>query len=192
MGVALDVHLMGTIMRHTRGPSTKARTRPAARDPHIRAAFNKLAALEPRQALRCRLRVGLVCGCLRQHSASLLHTPAGCRLLYDRLGIHDLTRPDPADWSIRHTSEASCKICHIYEHDLMEVSEGVTLGETVHNCMSCSSWCQLGGTSPACQTRTGRPYHWHRLRILKMELPRRGDVKSASSRTSMRCSGFWR
>jgi hypothetical protein len=80
---------------------------------------------------------------LRQHSglsASLLHTPAGCRLLYDRLGIHDLTRPDPADWSIRHTSEARCKICHIYEHDLMEVSEGVTLGETVHNCMSCNSW----------------------------------------------------
>ena len=81
--------------------------------------------------------------CLQQHSglsASLLHTPAGCRLLYDRLGIHDLTRPDPADWSIRHTSEARCKICHIFEHDLMEVSEGVTLGETVHNCMSCNSW----------------------------------------------------
>jgi hypothetical protein len=42
---------------------------------------------------------------LRPHSglsASLLHTPKGCRLPYDRLGIRELTRPDPADWSIRH------------------------------------------------------------------------------------------
>jgi hypothetical protein len=62
---------------------------------------------------------------LRPHSsmsASLLHTPEGCRLLYDRLGIHELPQPEPADWCIRHTSEARCKICGIYENDLMEVS----------------------------------------------------------------------
>ena len=57
---------------------------------------------------------------LRPHSglgASLLQTPEGCRLLYDRLqvGIRELTWPEPADWSIRHTSEAKCKICQIYE-----------------------------------------------------------------------------
>ena len=78
---------------------------------------------------------------LRPHSglsASLLHTPEGCRLLYDRLGIRELTRPDPADLSLRHTSEALCKICQIHEHDLMEVSEDVNMGEVVHNCMSCS------------------------------------------------------
>ena len=78
---------------------------------------------------------------LRPHSglsASLLHTPEGCRLLYDRLGIRELTRPDPADWSLRHTSEARCKICRIYEDDLMEVSADVHTGEVVHNCMSCS------------------------------------------------------
>jgi len=80
---------------------------------------------------------------LRPHSglsASLLHTPEGCRLLYDRFGIRDLSWPAPADWSIRHTSEAKCKVCHIYEHDLMEVMEGVNSGEVVHNCMSCNGW----------------------------------------------------
>jgi hypothetical protein len=62
---------------------------------------------------------------LRPHSsmsASLLHTADGCRLLYDRrLGFRDLSQPDPADWSIRHTSEARCRICGLFEHDLMEV-----------------------------------------------------------------------
>ena len=80
---------------------------------------------------------------LRSHSglsASLLHTADGCRLLYDRLGIRELSRPDPADWSLRHTSEARCKICQIYEHDLMEVSEVANMGEVVHNCMSCNGW----------------------------------------------------
>ena len=62
---------------------------------------------------------------LRLHSgmsAELLRTPGpeGCRILYDRLGIRELTWPEPADWSIRHTSEARCKVCQIYEHDLME------------------------------------------------------------------------
>ena len=59
---------------------------------------------------------------LRPHcglGTSLLHTPDGCRLLYDRLGLRDLSWPAPADWSIRHTSEAKCKVCQIYEHDLM-------------------------------------------------------------------------
>ena len=80
---------------------------------------------------------------LRPHSsmsASLLHTPEGCRLLYDRLGIHELSQPDPADWCIRHTSEAQCKICGTYEHDLMEVSVDAIMGEPVYNCMSCNGW----------------------------------------------------
>jgi len=80
---------------------------------------------------------------LRPHSsmsASLLHTPEGCRLLYDRLGIHELSQPDPADWCIRHTSEAQCKICGTYEHDLMEVSVDAIVGEPVYNCMSCNGW----------------------------------------------------
>ena len=80
---------------------------------------------------------------LRPHcglSTSLLHTPDGCRLLYDRLGLRDLSWPAPADWSIRHTSEAKCKVCQIYEHDLMEMSEGTDIGEAVHNCMSCNGW----------------------------------------------------
>jgi hypothetical protein len=80
---------------------------------------------------------------LRPHSgfsASLLHTPEGCRLLYDRFGIRDLSRPEPTDWSIRHTSEAKCKVCQIYEHDLMEVMGGANMGEAVYNCMSCNGW----------------------------------------------------
>ena len=114
----------------TTGPSESMPLEAADREEEF---FRKAPALK---ALRYHLR---------QHSglsASLLHTPAGCRLLYDRLGIRELTRPDPADWSIRHISEARCKICHIYEHDLMEVSEGVTImmGDAVHNCMSCNGW----------------------------------------------------
>jgi hypothetical protein len=80
---------------------------------------------------------------LRPHSsmsASLLHTPEGCRLLYDRLGIHELSKPKPADWCIRHTSEARCRICGIYENDLMEVPGDETAGEPVYNRMSCNGW----------------------------------------------------
>ena len=80
---------------------------------------------------------------LRSHSSmstSLLHTPAGCRLLYDRLGIQELSRPEPADWCIRHTSEARCKICGVFENDLMEVPEGEPVGDPVYNCMSCNGW----------------------------------------------------
>ena len=91
---------------------------------------------------------------LRSHSgvsAELLHTPDGCRLLYDRLGIRELTLPEPADWSIRHTSEARCKVCQIYEHDSMEVSEGANMGEAVYNCMSCNGWWH-----ESCMTDTDR------------------------------------
>ncbi len=91
---------------------------------------------------------------LRQHcglSTSLLHTPEGCRLLYDRLGIRDLSWPSPADWSIRHTSEAKCKVCNTYEQDLMEVTEGTNMGEMVHNCMSCNGWWH-----ESCMTDTDR------------------------------------
>jgi hypothetical protein len=46
---------------------------------------------------------------LRPHSGfstELLRTPHGCQQLYERLGIRLLPRPQPADWSVRHTSEA--------------------------------------------------------------------------------------
>jgi len=58
---------------------------------------------------------------LRLHSGmstELLHTSEGCRILYDRLGIRDLTWPEPADWSIRHTSEARCKVCQIFNGNI--------------------------------------------------------------------------
>ena len=95
---------------------------------------------------------------LRPHSsmsASLLHTADGCRLLYDRLGFRELSQPDPADWSIRHTSEARCKICGIFEHDLMEVSVTVdaNMGEPVYNCMSCNG---PGWWHESCMTATDR------------------------------------
>jgi hypothetical protein len=54
---------------------------------------------------------------LRPHSGystELLRTPQGCQQLYERFGIRLLPRPRPADWSIRHTSEARCKVRRIF------------------------------------------------------------------------------
>jgi hypothetical protein len=36
--------------------------------------------------------------------------------------------------------EARCKICGIYEHELMEVSVDEIVGDPVCNCMSCNGW----------------------------------------------------
>ena len=74
-------------------------------------------------------------------SSELLQTSQGCQQLYDRLDIQSPPRPRPADWSIRHTSEARCKVCLIYEHDRMERSDNTSPEETVQKCP--------GGMKPA-------------------------------------------
>ena len=62
-----------------------------------------------------------------------------------------LPRPRPADWSIRHTSEArlGCRVCQIYEHDRMERTDNTPPEETVQNCMACMSWWHEACMSPA-------------------------------------------
>jgi len=82
-------------------------------------------------------------------SSELLRTSQGCQQLYDRLDIQSLPRPRPADWSIRHTSEARCKVCLIYEHDRMERSDSTSPEETVQNCMACMSWWHEACMTPA-------------------------------------------
>ena len=116
-----------------------------SRIPRRHAASREGSRFAPKKALKIQPRQH--CGL----GTSLLHTPEGCRLLYDRLGIRDLSWPPPADWSIRHTSEAKCKVCNTYEQDLMEVTEGTNIGEMVHNCMSCNGWWH-----ESCMTDTDR------------------------------------
>ena len=82
-------------------------------------------------------------------STELLRSRQGCQQLYDRLDIRLLPRPRPADWSIRHTSEARCKVCQVYEHDRMERSDNTPPEETVQNCMACMSWWHEACMSPA-------------------------------------------
>ena len=82
-------------------------------------------------------------------STELLRSRQGCQQLYDRLDIRLLPRPRPADWSIRHTSEARCKVCQIYEHDRMERSDNTPPEETVQSCMACMSWWHEACMSPA-------------------------------------------
>jgi hypothetical protein len=89
---------------------------------------------------------------LRPHSGfstEFLRTSHGCQQLYERLGIRLLPRPQPADWSIRHTSEARCKVCQVYEHDRMDPTDDTPHGETVQNCMACMSWWHEACMSPA-------------------------------------------
>ena len=89
---------------------------------------------------------------LRPHSGfstELLRTRQGCQQLYERFGIRLLPRPRPADWSIRHTSEAKCKVCRIFENDRMDRTDNTPPGETVQNCMACMSWWHEACMSPA-------------------------------------------
>jgi hypothetical protein len=89
---------------------------------------------------------------IRPHSGfstELLRTPQGCQQLYERLGIRLLPRPRPADWSLRHTLEARCKVCQVYEHDRMDPTEDTPPGEAVQSCMACMSWWHEACMSPA-------------------------------------------
>ena len=89
---------------------------------------------------------------LRPHSGlstELLRNMQGCQQLYEKFGIRLLPRPQPADWSIRHTSEARCKVCRIFENDRMDRTDDTPPGEAVQNCMSCMSWWHEACMSPA-------------------------------------------
>ena len=63
--------------------------------------------------------------------------------------IRLLPRPQPVDWSFRHTSEARCKVCHVYEHDRMDPTDVTPPGEAVQSCMACISWWHEACMSPA-------------------------------------------
>jgi hypothetical protein len=80
---------------------------------------------------------------LRLHSGrstELLGTPAGRSALRQHLSLAQLSVPAPADWSLRASSEAKCKVCGIYEHDRMDLNEGVDVELRVYNCIACMGW----------------------------------------------------
>jgi hypothetical protein len=80
---------------------------------------------------------------LRLHggrSTNLLATPAGRDSLRQQLSLTHLSVPTPADWSLRASSEAKCKVCGIYEHDRMDANEGEEVELRVYSCIACMSW----------------------------------------------------
>jgi hypothetical protein len=67
----------------------------------------------------------------RQMDAAYFMTGLGSTICPSRIrltGVFDIRQ------------KARCKICGIFEHDLMEVSVDANVGEPVYNCMSCSGW----------------------------------------------------
>ena len=76
---------------------------------------------------------------LRLHSGrstELLETPPGRDTPRQHLSLAQLSVPAPADWSLRASSEAKCKVCGIYEHDRMDLTEGGDAELRVYKCIA--------------------------------------------------------
>jgi hypothetical protein len=74
-------------------------------------------------------------------SSALLHSSTGLQRLHTSLGIDDLSMPAAADYTLRHHTEATCRICKCNDEDKRLDDDGREVGTLVlWNCMSCSSW----------------------------------------------------
>jgi hypothetical protein len=74
-------------------------------------------------------------------SSALLHDGTGLQQLHSSLGIDDLPMPAPADYSLRHHTEATCCICKCNDDDKRLDDDGREVGTlALWSCMSCSSW----------------------------------------------------
>ena len=73
------------------------------------------------------------------HNASLLFSAKDCPLLKDILFPEPPTLPEPADWSLRHTSEAVCCKCKDYSADAFQENDSAGLRD-LYQCLACNQW----------------------------------------------------
>jgi hypothetical protein len=73
------------------------------------------------------------------YNASLLFSATDCPLLRASLFPEPPTLPEPADWSLRHTSEAICCVCKDYSTDAFHGNDPANLRD-LYQCASCNQW----------------------------------------------------
>ena len=106
-------------------------------------------------------------------SSALLHNNTRLQQLHTNLnlGIDDLPMPAPADYTLRHHTEATCRICKCNDEDKRLDDDGREVGTLVlWSCMSCSSW-------------------WHRECLTRREAPSLPEAAiERSAQMSLACS----
>ena len=81
------------------------------------------------------------------YNASLLFSAKDCPLLRDILFPEPPTLPEPADWSLRHTSEAVCCVCNDFSADAFHDGDSANLRD-LYQCAACNQWWHLEHRSP--------------------------------------------
>ena len=76
------------------------------------------------------------------YNASLLLSAKDCPLLRDILFPEPPTLPEPADWSLRHTSEAVCCVCNDFSADAFHDGDSANLRD-LYQCAACNQWWHL-------------------------------------------------